>query len=99
MGKAYRAEKDKNAVVMFNQRQRDGHKASIFVPDCISRNAVTIRNYTLLLNIEAAMEFVAARQLRRKIDLTDGYPNIHMYSDAAKDTSFLCHVEHYRSHL
>ena len=70
-----------------------------FLLDCRPRNAVTIRNHTLLPNIVEAIEFVAARPWWSKIDLTDGYHNIHIDPDSEMHTTFLCHMGHYRNRV
>ena len=84
---------------MFTQTKRGRPKESRFLLDCEPRNPVTIRNHTPLPNIEEALEFVPARPLSSKIDLTDGYHNIWMHPHAEKHTSFLCLLGHYRSRV
>ena len=96
-GLVYRAEEDTNAVVMFTQAARDRPKKLRFQLDCSPRNAVTIRTHIPLPTMEEAIEFVAARSLCRKIDFPNGLHNIQIDPDSEKDTTFLCHVGHYRS--
>ena len=79
---------------MFTQPERDKPEERRFLQDCRPRNAVTIRNHTPLPNTEEAIEFVAARPLWSKIDLTDGYHNIRIYPHSEEHTTFLCHMGH-----
>ena len=95
----YGPDADTNAVVMFTQPKRDRPKETRFLLDCTARNAVSIRNYTPLPNIGEAIEFVAARPWWSNIDLTDGYHNIPVVPASGKQTTFFCHMEHYRSHV
>ena len=46
-----------------------------------------------------AMEFVAARPLWSKTDLTNGYYNTRIDSDSEKHSTFLCHMGHYLSRV
>ena len=84
---------------MFTQPKRDKPPERRFLLDCRPRNAVTIRNHTPLPNTEESIAFVAARPLWSKIDLTDGYHNICIYSDSEEHTTFLCHMGHYGSRV
>ena len=84
---------------MFTQPKRDTSKEPRFLLDYRLWNAVTIRNHTPLPIIEEAIEFVAARPLWSKIDLTDGYHKIRIEPDSETHTTFLCHMGHYRSRV
>ena len=98
-GRVYRPVEDTNAVVMLTQPKRDKPKEPRFLPDCRPRNTVTIRKHTPLPNIEQVIEFVPARSLCSKIDLTDRYYHIRIDSDSEKHTTLLRHMGHYRSNV
>ena len=95
--RVYRAEDNTNAVGMFTQLKRDGHKKLRFLRHCRPWNAVTIQHHTTIRNIVQAIEFVVARPRWSKIDLTDGYNNIHIDPCSAKQTTRKCHMWDYRS--
>ena len=82
---------------MFPISKRDRFREPRFLLDCRLRNDVTIQNHTSQPTLAEAIEFVAARPLWSKIDLTDGYHNMRIDPDSEKYTTFLWHMGHHRS--
>jgi len=65
--------------------------------DAWDRNEAVDPNHTPLPSIEELMELVAARKYWSKIDLADGYHNIRIEEDSEQHSTFLTHMEYYRS--
>ena len=84
---------------MLTQPKWDRPKEPRLLLDCRLQNAVTIQNHTPPLNIEEAIEYIAARPLCCKIDVTDGYLNNRIDPDLEKLITFLWHMGHYRSYV
>ena len=89
--------RSRNGIGMFREPEIDQPRERRLLLDCISRNLVSYNDKTPMPSMEQIIDCVGSRPFRSKLDLTDEYHNIGIYSESVKDTSFCGHMATYDS--
>jgi len=98
-GRIYHAKNDTNGVVLFVQAKRDDPTKPRRILYARDRNDVVDPNYRPLPHIEELIDLVAPRKYWSKIDLADGSHNIRIEEESEQHSTFLTHMEYYRSRI
>ena len=83
---------------MFTQPKK-GSKKARFLLNYIPRNLITIKDKTLLSNIDELLNWLAQQKYISELDLVDEYHNVRYIEKSEKHSTFLCHLRYFRSRV
>ena len=98
IGKIYATTNIENAVLMFTQLKK-GSKKARFLLNYVLKNLVTIKDKTLLPNMDELLNWISEQEYITKLDLVDGYHNLNIRytEESEKYSTFLYHPGYFRS--